>query len=79
MAVIGIEANSNENQLLNTEPTMRTEQEITERIKELQVERKKYTAPYETNKNNSDKPQLLALIDTKILILQWVLKDELPF
>ncbi len=58
---------------------MRTPEEITAKIKELQAERKKYTAPYESNKNNSDKPQLLALIDTKILTLQWVLRDELPF
>ncbi len=75
MALTGIEASSNENQLLK-QTEMRTPEEITDKIKELQAERKKVL---ELDHIEAYKIKIITDIDTKILTLQWVLKDELPF
>ena len=55
---------------------MRTEQEITDKIKELQANLRYWKKlPHDTK----NKTAIINGIEAQIGLLQWVLKDELPF
>ena len=55
---------------------MRTEQEIIEKIKELQANLRHWKELPNITKN---KTAIINGIEAQIGLLQWVLKDELPF
>ena len=75
MAVAGIEASTNRINLLKTN-NMRTEKEIMDKIVRLQDERNKLLS---AKKPSAVNRKLADQILMQIYLLQWVLKDELPF